>query len=538
MKNKRNPFLALLLAAAVLTGALTGCSETQETADESQDIQVSDSISGEKLTAGAAADNVFSLAVDYSRGLNPITTESSLNMIVNGLVYDLLFEVDDNYNVTSRVLEDWYYVEESNVWVLAVRPDIAMHDGSLLTAEDVVYSISRALQYSEYYRNRLGTVYSGGSGTTVYVQSEYPNTLLPYRLTVPLIKSGSILEDMPVGSGPYMYSASGETLEKFTEYDGAENLPVDTIYLRQYTDAENLISEYESSYVDLTVNDPTSIYNMGYGGMNEKHVITTTHMHYIGFNGYSTFLCYSQYRSALNWIIDRNTIADSVLGGAATASALPIHPNSSLFSTEINDSLAYSPSRCLTEMEKMGCRDLDADGQLEFAISGSKVEIEIDFIVCSDSTSKVVAARQIAEDMEAIGLTVNLRELSWNDFRNTLANPRDDDGKPTFDMYYAETALTPDWDIIPFIEEDGALNFGGWDMADLENAVYSYLAADDETRSEATAVMLQQLSSSGVILPVCFEKREVISHLGIITGMTPNQYNIFHDFGAWEIHLE
>lgn len=332
--------------------------------------------------------------------------------------------MDDNYNVTSRVLEDWYYVEESNVWVLAVRPDIAMHDGSLLTAEDVVYSISRALQYSEYYRNRLGT-------RLLRRLRHYrvrPERVPQHPAALPADRPPDQKRQHPggyaVGSGPYMYSASGETLEKFTEYDGAENLPVDTIYLRQYTDAENLISEYESSYVDLTVNDPTSIYNMGYGGMNEKRVITTTHMHYIGFNGYSTFLCYSQYRSALNWIIDRNTIADSVLGGAATASALPIHPNSSLFSTEINDSLAYSPSRCLTEMEKMGCRDLDADGQLEFAISGSKVEIEIDFIVCSDSTSKVVAARQIAEDMEAIGLTVNLRELSWNDFRNTLANPR------------------------------------------------------------------------------------------------------------------
>lgn len=54
MKNKRKTFLALLLAAAVLTGALAGCAGTQdETQDETQDIQVSDSISGEKLTAGA-----------------------------------------------------------------------------------------------------------------------------------------------------------------------------------------------------------------------------------------------------------------------------------------------------------------------------------------------------------------------------------------------------------------------------------------------------------------------------------------------------
>jgi len=266
-------------------------------------------------------------------------------------------------------------------------------------------------------------------------------------------------------------------------------------------------------------------------------------MHFIGFNGYSTFLCYAQYRTALNYIVDRYGIAETVLDGAAVASALPVHPVSPLFNAEQNEALAYDPQRCLLEFEKLGCRDLDGDGQMEFAISGSKVEIQIDFIVCSDNAHKVVAARRIAEDMRAIGLDVTLQELSWKEYQEALKNPRDEDGKPTWDMYYAEVALTPDWNLLDLVEaldEDSYktnLNFGKWDMPVVEDAIYAYLKADDDTCQAAMDSMVNQITSNGVIIPVCFEEREVISHLGIITGMIPNQYNIFKDFHRWTINL-
>jgi len=181
---------------------------------------------------------------------------------------------------------------------------------------------------------------------------------------------------------------------------------------------------------------------------------------------------------------------------------------------------------------------------MEFAISGSKVEIQLKFIVCSDNASKVVAARKIAEDMQAIGLDVTLQELSWREYQEALNNPRDEDGKPTWDMYYAEVAMTPDWNLLPLVEalpEDSYktnLNFGKWDMPVIEDAIYAYLKADDDTRPETMKTMLTQLTTNGVIIPVCFEQREVISHLGIITGMVPNQYNIFKDFHLWNINLK
>ena len=537
-KTKKN--LCLLLATCLLTG-LAACGKTAESEENNNDIVVDDSVSGEVLTSGNAADNVFSLAIDLEKSLNPITTRSSLNQMVDNLVYDRLFEVDENFNLSSRILEDWYYTKNDSgggTWVLTVREGIQMHDGSTLTSQDIYYSISRAFtQQATFYQGQMGRVYVYASGREVYLTGDYANGLLPWRMSVPIIKSvnNSILENVPIGSGPYTYSEDLTCLEKFDDYEYADQLPVDTIYLRPYTGPEGLITEFESALVDVVVNDPTSIYNMGYGGKSEKRVIPTTNLHFIGFNGMSEFFQYESYRYAMNWIIDRERIADQELDGAVTASALPIHPNSSLYDTTLADALAYNPARARQELERAGCRDLDADGMLEYALSGVKMEINVKFLVCADNPAKVQAARRIAEDMEAIGLGVNLQELTWKEYLTAL-----EEGE--FDMFYGEIGLAPDWNILTlFVGDrvtDGTLNYGQWSLDTLENAVYTFIGATEEERPDAETAMIQELSQSAVLIPICFENKEVISHLGVITGMKPNQYDPFCDVANWQIHLD
>lgn len=550
---KHRKIFALLLASATLF-SLAACGEAAAGPEATPEPAPDDgaaTVSGQTLTFGDAADSVFSLSLDYEESLNPVKTQSTLNQLVDCLVYDRLFEVDENFNVTSRVLSDWYYSkneDSAGVWVLRVKDGIQMHDGSTLTAQDVAYSVS-CIFTSEKHKNlqmQIGRVYSSAFNGEVYLATEgADNAQLPQRMSIPIIKAGSVGDEIPAGSGPYMYNEDRTALVKFDGYENSESLPLDEVQLRAYRGMEELITEFESGLVDLVVNDPTGIYNMGYGGKNEKRVITTTNLHFIGFNSKSRFFQYDAYRCAMNWIVNRDKIVSDTLDGNAVATVLPIHPNSSLYDTDIASQFSYDPARCLTELERGGCRDLDADGMLEFALSGMKVDIELNFAVCADNAAKVQEARQIAEDMEAIGLSVNLRELTWKDYlaalRTGYIDADQEEPEIPMDMYLAEVALTGDWNILTLIsgdwEEDNTLNYGGWENSELERLTEAYLGAKDDDRAQAVRDWLQLLTTTTVILPVCFETRDVISHLGTISGMSPNQYDIFHNITAWTVHI-
>jgi len=550
---KYRKIFALLLAAATLF-SLAACGGTAAGPEATPDPALDESaatVSGQTLTFAGAADDVFSLSLDYEESLNPIKTQSTLNQLVDCLVYDRLFEVDENFNVTSRILSDWYYSkneDSAGVWVLKVREGIQMHDGSTLTAQDVAYSVSCIFtsERHKHLQQQVGRVYSSAYNGEVYLAVEgADNAQLPQRMSIPVIKSGSVGDEIPVGSGPYMYNEDRTALVKFDGYENSESLPLDEVQLRAYRGMEELITEFESGLVDLVVNDPTGIYNMGYGGKNEKRTITTTNLHFIGFNSQSRFFQYDAYRYAMNWIVNRNKIVSDTLDGNAVATVLPVHPNSALYDTSIASQFSYDPSRCLTELERGGCRDLDADGMLEFALSGMKVDIELNFAVCADNAAKVQEARRIAEDLEAIGIGVNLRELTWKDYLAALRSGYIDfdqeEPEIVMDMYLAEVALTGDWNILTLIsgdwEDDNTLNYGGWDNSELEELTEAYLGAKDDDRAQAVNDWLQLLTTTTVILPVCFETREVISHLGVISGMSPNQYDVFNNITAWTVNI-
>ena len=550
---KYRKIFALLLAAATLF-SFAACGETAAGSEATPDPALDESaatVSGQTLTFAGAADDVFSLSLDYEESLNPVKTQSTLNQLVDCLVYDRLFEVDENFNVTSRILSDWYYSkneDSAGVWVLKVREGIQMHDGSTLTAQDVAYSVSCIFtsERHKHLQQQVGRVYSSAYNGEVYLAVEgADNAQLPQRMSIPVIKSGSVGDEIPVGSGPYMYNEDRTALVKFDGYENSESLPLDEVQLRAYRGMEELITEFESGLVDLVVNDPTGIYNMGYGGKNEKRTITTTNLHFIGFNSQSRFFQYDAYRYAMNWIVNRDKIVSDTLDGNAVATVLPVHPNSALYDTSIASQFSYDPSRCLTELERGGCRDLDADGMLEFALSGMKVDIELNFAVCADNAAKVQEARRIAEDLEAIGIGVNLRELTWKDYLAALRSGYIDfdqeEPEIVMDMYLAEVALTGDWNILTLIsgdwEDDNTLNYGGWDNSELEELTEAYLGAKDDDRAQAVNDWLQLLTTTTVILPVCFETREVISHLGVISGMSPNQYDVFNNITAWTVNI-
>jgi peptide/nickel transport system substrate-binding protein len=523
---------AFLLTAALTLALFNGCAvETGEGTDTHENYEVG-GVSGQTLTAGYAVDKVFSLNLDGSRSLNPISTTSSANMLVDQLVYDTLFEVDGNFEVSSRLVKSWETTDDGTTWLFTLDTTVPFQDGSTLSAQDAAYSVQRA-QRTAFYGPRLSPIYgvSAMDSGLLMISLQYPDMQFPSRLVVPVVKNGTMNDDVPPGSGPYMYSEDRSRLEIFPEYPDADKLPIGTIYLKEFTDAGEIISAFEDSLVDLVLNDPTGANNLGYGGSNEVRYYTTTSMHYLGFNTYSYFLCYPEYRRALNYAVDRETIVRQAMYGNAEEATLPINPQSALYDSGLASSLSYDLGKSVQELASVDVTDHDMDGKLEYMVTGIPIEIHINFIVCSDSSAKLAAARIITEDLQSIGLTVELRELNWRDYSKALE-------EGDFDMYYGEVKLPADFDLTDLLSNDGSLNYGGFQDVGYEGAIAAYLAADEENRAISCNNMCAQIAQYATIIPVCFEKAEVITHRGVETGMTPNQYNIFNHITDWKIALD
>lgn len=531
MKTKKR-ILALLLASSMLL--LCAACGSGKNEDPYGNLE---STGGKDVVRAEAADDVFSLNCNENYSFNPLIATNHSNQLVCNLVYENIVELDDNFNAIPNLLENWQPNEDATYWTFDIVQGHTFHDGTPVTGRDIRYSIDNAIN-ADRFRGRFAAYQgSGYDDEHFYISLGIGNAQIYKLLNIPLIQYGSMTEKFPIGSGPYTYNEEHTELHAYEGYSGfykGENfnnqLPVDTIYLKQYTTAESILDAYEDGIIDVVTNDPSSYTNLGYASTNEIHSFATTNYHFVAFNQDSVLGKYNGFRQAMNYAFDREYFAEDLAQGNAVASAVPMVPNCSDYPEELADSLAYDLELCKVVLENTGIRDYDEDGLLEY-MSGSPQEIEVNFIVCSDSSVKAGVARRFQEDMASIGLTVVVRELTWDEYNTALE-------EGDFDMFYGEVKLRNDFDLTELLDEDSDLNYSRIKDSTFVSYINDYLKSADGQRPVLYDKLCRYISDSGALISIGFEKQQIILHRRVVKGVNPNMGNPLYDFENWEIILE
>ena len=353
--------------------------------------------------------------------------------------------------------------------------------------------------------------------------------------------------------GPYTnYSYKViEYLEKNPYYPDTDTLPLDKVYITCFTDAGDIIDNFESSKIDAVINDPSSYTNLGYASTNEIHTYATTNMHYVAFNQESTIGQISGFRYAMQYAFNREALVD-LLNNNAVASAIPMYPTCAAYPSDLDSALAYDLEKCAIILDNNGIRDYDEDGYREWMNGGSTVNIN--FILCSDSSVKAGIASRFADDMETIGIKVTVKELTWSDYYNALTDYEaytkeqleDEDFKPIeYDMYYAEVKLRNNFDITQLLQERtdnnhaSNINYTNSIGNGYETYLYNYLASGDSSRKTNYRSLCEYvLTNLAQFVVIGFEKQQLITHRQAIRGLDPNMGNPLYNFKNWTIRFK
>ena len=524
--RKKKRLCALLLCMAMLLGC-TGCGSSTSSGNNPNDLV---STAGKDVTRAAAADNVFSLNCNNDYSFNPLIATNHSNQLVCSLVYENMVELDNSFEVIPNLLTSWICNEEATYWTFEIAEGHYFSDGTPVTGRDLRYSLDAAIN-SDRFRGRFASYQgSGYDDTRFYVSLGIGDTQFVKLLNIPIVKYGTYGDPKPIGSGPYMYSEDETYLVASPYYPDYENLPIDTVFLVKYTDAASRITAFDDGIIDVVTNDPSSYTNLGYASTSEIHNYATTNYHYVMFNEESTIGRFNGFRQAMNYAFDRAYFADELMHGNAAASAVPMYPTCADYPQQYADSLAYNLETCRLVLENSGIKDYDNDGKLEY-MSGSAQKIELKFIVCSDSSAKTGVVRKFASDMETLGLTVNVQELTWENYIQAL-----EDGD--FDMYYGEVKLRNNFDVTELLDPDSDLNYSRGKDSSFVGYINDYLAAGDTSRSAMFQQMCQYIAGTGSLISIGFETHQFISHRGVIKGVNPNAGNPLYDFPNWEIMMD
>jgi peptide/nickel transport system substrate-binding protein len=95
--------------------------------------------------------------------MDPHSQNEGMTNMVNGQVYERLTSRDRNLKIVPGLATEWQQVSPL-VWRARLRPGVKFHDGSPMTADDVVFSVLRAQQPTSQINN-----YAAGVGVPVKI---------------------------------------------------------------------------------------------------------------------------------------------------------------------------------------------------------------------------------------------------------------------------------------------------------------------------------------------------------------------------------
>ena len=220
MKKRLAVFLAAAMAVSVMGGCSGGTtSDTANTGAVSEASAGSEADSGGSQGEEAKIKDTIKIALAYDiTSLDPHIGKEMRACIISQQIFDTLVEWDPAGGIGSEIMPclatSWEYLSDTAVQ-FKLREGVKFHDGNVMTAEDVKYSIERCMNSPQvgYNATALDSVEIVDENTVI-INTKEPYAPLLASLTITPFSivskaAASADEDNfgahPVGTGRYQF---------------------------------------------------------------------------------------------------------------------------------------------------------------------------------------------------------------------------------------------------------------------------------------------------------------------------------------------
>jgi len=300
-----------------------------------------------------------------------------------------------------------------------LREGVRFHDGSLLTAVDVVATYRYAMDPA-HGCPAAGALASLSSveavdGRTVVFRLARPQVSFPFQLTLGILPAR--LAGLPdlggqvVGTGPYSLAAfrPGEEvlLQAFPgHFNGPPELP--RLRFRIVGNATTRLLEIRSGGLDLLQNavPPFAVKFLRREPDLAVVVAPGSSYQYLGYNLEDPLLSDVRVRRAISHAVDRGELIAYALQGLARPATGVLPPEHWAYNRDVPD-YAHDPDRARALLDEAGHPDPDGDGP--------GVRFTLQYKTSTDKTGLEVAG-VIADQLRRVGVGVEVRSFEWGTF--------------------------------------------------------------------------------------------------------------------------
>jgi peptide/nickel transport system substrate-binding protein len=438
--------------------------------------------------------------------LNPVLDHfNQPDRDINRLLFSSLIRFDSSGLPVGDLAQSWSVSADGAVYSINMRTDAVWHDGTPVTTQDAIYTISLLQSQSTLIPANLQEFWSKVSVNAISdsaLEFSLPAAFAPFMdylsfQILPAHLLGNLGIDQlvdhpfnlaPIGSGPYRFDSletengaiTGVNLVSYEYYFKGKPF-VDEIHFRYYPDEKSALDAYLEGGVDglskIRNDDLETVLNQTglnlYSSRQPKLSIVFLNLR----NASAPILQNPEFRKALMSGINRQMMIDDVLKGQGVLAQGPIMPGN----------WAYYPEQTAYRFDPDGARQILAGMGLTLAENGRFISdgslIELNLLVPDDAEHQALA-EILRQNWEKIGIGVTISALPYDQLIASLESRN-------YQMALVDIDLsdTPDPDPYQFWAEsqvENGQNYSQWS----NTTASSYL---EQARQTSTLEMRTRL---------------------------------------------
>ena len=345
--------ISLLLATMVF---VTGCKS--DTDVKSNEVKTS------KKTS-----EYINLTMIRASTINPIlNTDKSVSYVLD-LVYDSLFELDENYNIQPKLVESYSISSNNKKIDITLKDNIKWHDGESLTAKDVKYTYelineNKDSAYNSLVSNISGITVHGSKKLTINFKDSYAFSL--ETLIFPIVSKDKLdglktdelklAKNNLVGSGAYKIKKYEDRDYMILElnndyYDLNKDNNKKEVYVKMVPDTESqteMVLSLDSDISKVTLGSISKFTD------NDNFVINKyqgRNYDYVLFNYDNKYLNNLDIRKAISFAVDRESIIKDAYSDRAKLSNFPLNSTSEYYDSDLKP-LSYNTENAQNYLKK------------------------------------------------------------------------------------------------------------------------------------------------------------------------------------------
>lgn len=478
-------------------------------------------------------NGTITLLYSMSDSFNPYESITDQNRQIAKLLFEPLIKTDNNFNTVLCLANTVETV--GNICTVTLKT-VSFSDGSLLTADDVVYSYKAAVAAKGLYATKLYEVKKATAvdSKTVVFELNKNDPYFEKVLDFPILKTGSdkltdkdSVKLVPIGCGKFIFNEDKTELipnKKYYQKHGA----IQKIRLINAPDSESVAHYVEIGAADIYFNNISDgeIFRMS----GQKFDINLNNLVYIGVNHSAGDLSLALLRQAISAAIDRDVVcSDAYFNNAISAKGFYTPVWEEVKSVQ-NIQTSQNSEITIENLAEIGYNKLDSEG---VRVRGNR-SLRFSLLVNSENRSRVAAAELIAEQLKPLGIKLTVVKVSFKEYQRRLKNSE-------FQLYIGEVNLTENMDISSLVVPGGSAAYGVKNavhevaegeaapatVSDIINSFYS-------GKAEITDVV-SVLQTEMPIIPICYRTGVMFCDNVIKNVNGASQNDIFLNISSYKL---